>query len=209
MSEAAAAAGTANGDGERAGPRLGAAVRRRRRVLELTLAEVARRTGLSVPFLSQIENDRARPSMRSLQLIADGLGTTAVDLLAAADAEGRPVDLVRAEDPAGLSPDAGVRPLVRGRRRLHALEFTGEHRADREFLHPDDELMYVVDGAAEVETEGRIHRLRRGDTLYLAGGVRHRWRSTRPDTRLLVVAVSDHVTGALPGDTARPGRTVS
>ncbi|MGW8328709.1 helix-turn-helix domain-containing protein [Streptomyces sp. NPDC055897] len=179
-----------------AGPRLGGAVRRRRRALELTLAAVADRSGLSVPFLSQIENERARPSMRSLQRIADALHTTAVELLAAADATERAVDVVRAADDAGLSPDAGVRPLVRGRHQMHALEFTGERAADREFLHHNDELMYVADGAAEVEAEGRGYALSRGDTLYLTGGVRHRWRATLPGTRVLVVAVSDHVEGA-------------
>ncbi|MER6298917.1 XRE family transcriptional regulator [Kitasatospora sp. NPDC001539] len=187
--------GGAGAPGGGAQPRLGGAVRRRRRALELTLAQVAGRTGLSVPFLSQVENDRARPSMRSLQRIADGLGTTAVELLAAADPVDRPVDVVLARDDAGLAPDTGVRPLVRGRRRLHALEFTGDQQADREFVHAGDELMYVADGAAEVEAEGRRYRLHRGDTLYLTGGVRHRWRGTRPDTRVLLVAVSEHDTG--------------
>ncbi|MDJ0382055.1 XRE family transcriptional regulator [Streptomyces sp. G-G2] len=173
-------------------PALGSAVRRRRRALDLTLSAVAERSGLSVPFLSQIENERARPSMRSLQRIADGLGTTAVELLAAADATERSVDVVRARHDAGLAPDAGVRPLVRGQHRMHALEFTGAQHADREFLHQGDELMYVADGAAEVEAEGRTYRLGRGDTLYLTGGVRHRWRATSQDTRVLLVSVSDH-----------------
>jgi transcriptional regulator with XRE-family HTH domain len=173
-------------------PRVGAAVRRRRRALDLTLAEVSGRSGLSSPFLSQIENDRARPSMRSLQRIADALGTTAVRLLAASD-ETRTVDVVRADDDSGLAPETHVRPLVRGRHQLHALEFVGEHEADREFRHRNDELMYVADGAVEVEAEGRIHRLSRGDTLLLSGGVRHRWRSTEPGSRVLVVAIGDHV----------------
>src|SRR5262245_57925144 len=76
--------------------RVGAAVRRRRRALELTLAVVAERSGLSVPFLSQIENDRARPSTSSLEKVADALRTTAVELLAAAD-PACSVDLVRCE----------------------------------------------------------------------------------------------------------------
>ncbi|PKV82784.1 helix-turn-helix domain-containing protein [Streptomyces sp. TLI_146] len=174
-------------------PGLGNAVRRRRRALDLTLAAVAERSGLSVPFLSQIENERARPSMRSLQHIADGLRTTAVELLAAARTEERAVHVVRAKDDAGLEGDAGVRPLVRGRHQMHALEFTGAQRADREFLHHNDELMYVADGSAEVEAEGRTYRLDRGDTLYLTGGVRHRWRATSPDTRVLLVSVSDDI----------------
>ncbi|RFU87964.1 helix-turn-helix domain-containing protein [Streptomyces triticagri] len=182
------------GDEESGGPRVGAGIRRRRRSLDLTLAEVATRSGLSAPFLSQIENDRARPSMRSLQLIADALGTTAVQLLAAAEPP-REVDVVRAAAASALdaSDEARVRPLVRGHHQLHALEFTGDHDAAREFRHRNDELMYVADGSAEVEAGGRTYRLTRGDTLYLTGGVRHRWRATAPATRVLLVAVADHV----------------
>ncbi|MFF1380116.1 helix-turn-helix domain-containing protein [Streptomyces sp. NPDC058308] len=175
--------------------RVGSAVRRRRRQLELTLAVVAERSGLSVPFLSQIENERARPSMRSLQRVADALCTTDVELLAAAD-PARTVEVVRADDDTdlnGCTPDARVRELARGHHQLHALEFIGDHDEGREFQHRNDELMYVVEGAVEMEAEGRAYRLGRGDTLFLTGGVRHRWRATVPDTRVLVVAVGDHI----------------
>ncbi|GGW34875.1 helix-turn-helix domain-containing protein [Streptomyces xantholiticus] len=173
--------------------RVGAAVRKRRRNLGLTLAAVSARSGLSVPFLSQIENERARPSMRSLQRVADALDTTAQRLLAASDA-GRTVDLVRAGDDARSSgPDDGIRALVRGRHQLNALEFTGEQETGREFEHRNDELLYVADGSVEVEAEGRAYRLGPGDSLFLSGGVRHRWRATTPDTRILVVAVSEHI----------------
>ncbi|MET8686519.1 cupin domain-containing protein [Streptomyces atriruber] len=175
--------------------RVGSAVRRRRRQLELTLAVVAERSGLSVPFLSQIENERARPSTRSLQRVADALCTTDVELLAAAD-PARTVEVVRADDDTDLdasTPDARVRELARGHHQLHALEFIGDHDEGREFQHRNDELMYVVEGAVEMEAEGRAYRLGRGDTLFLTGGVRHRWRATVPDTRVLVVAVGDHI----------------
>lgn len=171
--------------------RVGAAVRRRRRALELTLAVVAERSGLSVPFLSQIENDRARPSRSSLEKVADALRTTAVELLAAAD-PACSVDVVRAED-TDPSKEPQVRSLVRGHHQLHASEFTGDHDAGREFQHRNDELLYVADGAVEIEAEGRAYRLGRGDTLYLTGGVRHRWRATVPDTRVIVVAVAEHI----------------
>lgn len=173
-------------------PRVGAAVRRRRRALELTLAVVAERSGLSVPFLSQVENERARPSMRSLEKVADALCTTTVELLAVAD-PARSVDVVRADDDQGLPRGAMVRQLVRGHHHLQAMEFTGDHDAGREFQHRNDELLYVADGAAEVEAEGSAYRLGRGDTLYMTGGVRHRWRATEPDTRIVVVALADHI----------------
>ncbi|MFE7133659.1 helix-turn-helix domain-containing protein [Streptomyces sp. NPDC057638] len=189
--------------------RVGAAVRRRRRSLDLTLAAVARRSGLSVPFLSQIENERARPSDRSLERVAEALETTAGRLIAASDAA-RTIAVVRAEGvttaegadgtaEGALSLEPRARRLVHGRHQLEALEFTGEYDTGGEFQHRNDELMYVADGAVEVEAEGRAHRLGRGDTLFLSGGVRHRWRVTVPETRVVVVTVADHVEPSVGG----------
>ncbi|GAB2748781.1 helix-turn-helix domain-containing protein [Streptomyces bullii] len=184
--------------------RVGAAVRRRRRALDLTLAVVAERSGLSVPFLSQIENERARPSRSSLEKVADALRTTAVELLAAAD-PACSVDVVRAED-TGLEPlhEPRARSLVRGHHQMHASEFTGDHDAGREFQYRNDQLMYVADGVVEIEAEGRAYRLGRGDTLYLTGGVRHRWRATESDTRVIVVAVAEHIEAVRDKDGPRP-----
>lgn len=172
--------------------RVGATVRKRRRALRLTLAAVSARSGLSVPFLSQVENERARPSDRSLQRIADALDTTVGTLLAASDTT-RTVDLVRAGEDAHPGGPEGSRSLVRGRHQLRAVEFSGEHQTEGEFSHRNDELLYVADGAVEVEAEGRAHRLGPGDSLFLSGGVRHRWRATGPETRILLVAVADHI----------------
>ncbi|MYW67720.1 helix-turn-helix domain-containing protein [Streptomyces sp. SID8379] len=178
------------GSGGDEAPRVGPGIRRRRRSLELTLAEVARRAAVSVPFLSQVENGRSRPSMASLQRIADALETTAVELLASAEAP-RPVDVVRAD--ARSATEDGMRPLVRGHQRLHALEFTGTHDWDRQFKHRGDEILYVADGSAEVEVDGAHYVLERGDTLYCAAELPHRWRPLEPDTRVLVVGIADHV----------------
>lgn len=172
--------------------RVGVAIRRRRRALELTLAVVSERSGLSVPFLSQVENERARPSLRSLEKVADALCTTAVELLDAAD-PARRVEVVRADDDAGLPGAGPVRQLVRGHHQLHAMEYLGDHDVGQEFQHRNDELLYIADGAAEVEAEGSVYRLGRGDTLYMTGGVRHRWRATEPETRVVVVALADHI----------------
>ncbi|MEI7548498.1 MAG: helix-turn-helix transcriptional regulator, partial [Actinomycetota bacterium] len=53
---------------------LGTAIRGLRLAVGLTMVELADRAGLSQPFLSQIENGRARPSMQSLYRIATALG---------------------------------------------------------------------------------------------------------------------------------------
>jgi transcriptional regulator with XRE-family HTH domain len=58
---------------ERRRPAVGAQVRRWRAERGLTLAGVAERTGLNTGYLSQIENDKAQPSLTCLASVADAL----------------------------------------------------------------------------------------------------------------------------------------
>ena len=67
---------------QRALAELGQAVRSRRSQLGLTLSQVAERSGLSAPFLSQVETSFAAPSLVSLFAIARVLDTTPERLLA-------------------------------------------------------------------------------------------------------------------------------
>lgn len=53
---------------------IGTAIRDRRRGLGLTLQGLASESGLSVPFLSQVERNLASPSLLSLEAIAQALG---------------------------------------------------------------------------------------------------------------------------------------
>jgi transcriptional regulator with XRE-family HTH domain len=54
-------------------PMVGPRIRRRRRDRGLTLAAVAERTGLNVGYLSQVENDKASPSLETLTALAEAL----------------------------------------------------------------------------------------------------------------------------------------
>jgi transcriptional regulator with XRE-family HTH domain len=52
---------------------VGPQIRRRRRDRNLTLSAVAELTGLNVGYLSQVENDKASPSLETLSSLADAL----------------------------------------------------------------------------------------------------------------------------------------
>ena len=54
-------------------PAVGAQVKRWRSERSLTLANVAERSGLNIGYLSQIENDKASPSLACLASISDAL----------------------------------------------------------------------------------------------------------------------------------------
>ena len=60
-------------DARRRRPLVGAQIRRRRRDRNLTLSSVADLTGLNVGYLSQVENDKASPSLETLASLADAL----------------------------------------------------------------------------------------------------------------------------------------
>ena len=53
--------------------------------------------------------------------------------------------------------------------------------------HAGEEFVYVAQGAIEVDIEGELHIARQGDSVYYAGGLRHRWRSLGEEAVRLVV----------------------
>jgi transcriptional regulator with XRE-family HTH domain/mannose-6-phosphate isomerase-like protein (cupin superfamily) len=199
--------------------RLGEAIRAQRHLLGLTLVDVATRAGLSHPFLSQLERGLARPSMRSLTAIASTLGTSAQALMAAAELPAGPA----AELPAGPaaepvsvirhgpdarppvdSPGGTVRSLVRGERAMLPVEYTGAPSEFDEYIsHDGEEFVYVVRGVIEVDIEGELHVAAAGDSVYYAGGLRHRWRSIG-DTEVQLVVVQENRPTRAPRELAEP-----
>jgi transcriptional regulator with XRE-family HTH domain len=60
---------------------LGAFIRARRKSADLTLRQLAEKTRLSNPYLSQIERGLHQPSVRVIRLISDALNVSAETLL--------------------------------------------------------------------------------------------------------------------------------
>ncbi|WP_206786814.1 helix-turn-helix domain-containing protein [Amycolatopsis sp. MtRt-6] len=165
--------------------RVGACIRELRRSRGLTLVQLAGRTGLSHPFLSQLERGHARPSMVSLDRIAKALGTTQVELIAAGapglpDTDvGRPDVLRAGEGARNQLPNGEVRLLTRGRRAFDPIEWTGTNSEFGDyFRHAEDEFVHVVSGTLllDLEKDGTV-RLDAGDSVYYPGGTPHRWCS--------------------------------
>ena len=176
---------------------LGARIRTLRRARSLTLVQVAELSGLSHPFLSQVENGRARPSFASLDRIARALGTTQVELFAAlaqsAPAATPASGAVVIDEGIGMSgpfAEGSARVLVAGASAFTPMEFVSGNREFGEyFVHDEEEFCYVVEGMIEADFGGAETRmLHAGQAFYYRGGTPHRWRS--PDGavyRVLVV----------------------
>ncbi|CAB4558706.1 MAG: helix-turn-helix domain-containing protein [Actinomycetes bacterium] len=171
-------------------PTLGAEIRRRRLDAGLTLVQLADLARLSQPFLSQIENERAQPSMDSLARIARALGTTPQSLFTPPAPPDTAVAVVRASDVPGGVPT--YRPLVAGDAPFHVVEFT-ELPFDfvDAWTHEGFEAAYVVRGRVEVDVGGTITRLGAGDSMSYDARLPHRHRSIgRRAARLLLIETS-------------------
>ncbi len=84
---------------------LGERLRARRHSLGLTLAEVAERAKLSLPYISNLERDRGNPTIDALEAIAHALETTLADLTVkfSADSPSAVIDRALASAPKSLT----------------------------------------------------------------------------------------------------------
>lgn len=173
--------------------RVGAAIRQRRQQAELTLVALADRTDLSQPFLSQVENGRARPSMASLYRIAHALDTTPQALFGShTEMADGPVVSTRSAAAAVRATDdvaSVVRVLLSGAAPVHLVEYDGlpTDFADH-WEHDGFEVAYVVTGEVESEIDGQVSRLKTGDAVSYPARLPHRHRSVGPTpARLLLI----------------------
>ena len=92
---------------------LGAFIRRQRKLANLSLRQLAERTTLSNPYLSQIERGLHQPSVRVLKLLSGALNVSAETLLAQAGlldaaAGGSPARDTEGNGPASASVEAAI-----------------------------------------------------------------------------------------------------
>ena len=159
---------------ERRRPAVGGQVRRWRAERGLTLANVAERAGLNIGYLSQIENDKASPSLSCLASIGDALDVPlawffmdevpAPKIVRAADRTSRTMDpLGRLErvdggDSRDVSIVEGVAPAG-GRAGLHA--------------HAGDEHHLILRGRWRMTQGEHIAELGPGDYIRWDGTIPH------------------------------------
>jgi transcriptional regulator with XRE-family HTH domain len=92
---------------------LGAFIRSKRQLANMSLRQLAERTKLSNPYLSQIERGLHQPSVRVIRLISDALNVSTETLLAQAG-------LLHRDSPgqAEADPPPDIEAAIRSERRL-------------------------------------------------------------------------------------------
>lgn len=188
---------------------VGATVRSLREKSGLSMRELARRSGVSQPFLSQIERGVSAPSMVTTYRLAEALEVLPGALLPAPSATR--VSVMRAGDgrsiPVANRTDAAVgRALVmQPGNPLEVIEYRvepGQYLAEW-FELPGELAMYLISGVLDVELAGHpTVRLNPGDLISHPASIPHRWHQVddHPAHVLLAISHPDE------GSSVRPSR---
>ena len=160
---------------ERTKPAVGRQVKRWRTDRGLTLAQVAERSGLNVGYLSQIENDKASPSLESLAAVADAVDVPVAWLLTDSS---RPMRIVRASERRSWSgPGGGTIEEVDGGiprdLRIVLATMPGAGIGTGFHAHSGDEHHLVLSGRLQVTQGNTTEELGPGDYLLWDATVPH------------------------------------
>lgn len=162
---------------------LGLAIRNERARQDITIADLAQRTGLSRGMLSKIENGQASMSLDSLSRIAAALGVTVASLFRNLETQEGGAQHVKA--------GAGMQVVRRGTKRGHTYHLLAYDRGrvkqfepflisldDKSeefplFEHAGTEFIYILQGKLEYRHGKHTYLLEPGDSLTFNGSVPH------------------------------------
>jgi len=180
---------------------LGEVIRRIRRDKGLTLQQVADITGLSVPYLSQVENDQGNPTLLSLRRIAAALETSVFSLMAQDELNEPTSVLIRAGKRTRMEvPDfqyAAYELLTSSFQSARIQAVLGElapggSSCEEPMSHGQweaEEWVYVLDGQLEFTIDNRVHQLGPGDSIHFRPALPHMWRNLSETEKALIISV--------------------
>lgn len=180
------------------GKRLGALVRSLRERRALSVRTLARESGLSPSFISQVEHGVASPSIASMERIAHALGVTMSEFFAVDERQAAGPFIVSAGEGRELTSawsHAVVRELGPSRG-AHLLQLVmlvlgaGGRSGARPAGHQGEEFAIVFAGQVLLRLEGAEHRLQAGDAVSLPSGMPHQWENLSDrDAHIVLVSL--------------------
>ena len=149
---------------------LGQRVRAKRHALNLTLEELAERSGVARTTISKIERDLISPSFNTLAKVARGMGVKITQMISEEESD-QPV-VVRKQDRVTLDLNGSkctVEDLTRNlpNMQLEVVELTLEAGQDTgvDPAHPGEEFLLCQQGTVEFQIGSNTYRLKKGDSI--------------------------------------------
>jgi transcriptional regulator with XRE-family HTH domain len=173
---------------------LGRQIRALRRERDLTLANLAETTGLSLGLISQIERGLSEPSVKALHLLATALGVTIGWFFRDQAAEEHADIVVRRGERrtigyAGGIADELLSPRIDGQLELLLCRIAPGSGAEP-YVHEGEEAGYVVAGTFELTVDGRTYVLGAGDSFGFASMRPHSYRNPSRQETVVIWAIT-------------------
>ena len=159
---------------------IGARIRRLRVNGGLTMAALAKATGLTASFISQVERNTVTPSIPSIQKLAHALNTS---VSAFFDETRRPKRVVPQRDRRQIRfPREGVvdyllSPTLSGRLQAVLTEAPAGTGSPEYYSHEsDEEFVFVLRGRIRIWINRDVYDLQTGDTITFESRLPHKWK---------------------------------
>jgi transcriptional regulator with XRE-family HTH domain len=178
---------------------------------DLSLEDLASRSGLTKSYLSKLERGLSQPSIASVLKLAHAFGVSSEKLLS---------ETLRGDDITVVKKDERMPFSRSGGRSGYAYEAIAIHRTDKTMTpfvmrpplsdkgkielvdHAGEEFVYVISGEMEMVFADRKFTLQAGDSIYFNASIPHRSRSLGKVLAEALVVVSEVKRIASPADAA-------
>jgi len=175
---------------------LGAQIRALRGKQKLSIRELAKRSGLSHPFISMVERNETSPSVASLKKILAALDTTLSDFFTPRDSLDRVAfykadELVELADGETLSyRQVGANLKNAHMMMLHERYAPGATTGDEGYSHQAQESGIVVKGTLRITVDEKTATLGPGDAYYFDSTLPHRMENISEEECIVISAVT-------------------
>lgn len=171
---------------------VGAMLREQRRSLNLTLEEVASRVGVTKGFLSEVERDKAAPSVATLMRLRDALSLSVASMfrsslprvVRAGQRQAVPFGGVNIAYSLLSASDAHRVTAIWGE-----LEPGAQSGVELHTLAADEEIILVLSGSLRITVDSSTHLLQTGDAFTFDPRRPHRYENPSSSLRTTALCV--------------------
>ena len=158
-----------------------------RRAKAVTLGQLAKMTGLTKGYLSQIENSTKTPPFSTLDKIAYALGVDITYFFVTREDEqvDAKITVIKPDErkrvaPGGLRRGYGYESLAyrKAGKNMEPYLITVDSHSIGTFKHEGEEFLFILEGSLEFSFGGKKYLLEPGYSVYFDSGIEHSGRAS-------------------------------
>lgn len=177
---------------------LGQRIRKLRKEKNITLVEIAKKTGVAQATLSRIETGAMMGTVESHEKIAETLGIGLAELYSGVDRRYEQIshlakDAERKVTHHGRSIQVEVLTQESSKKKIAPLLMTLQGGSETQKEHNErgvEKFLYLLEGEVKVKVDKEEFGLKAGETLYFDASLPHQVSNEKQKTARLLIAVS-------------------